>query len=51
LNKYYLVPISVLGIAMFLIAGWGLFAWGFCLSTVLLWHGTFIINSLSHLFG
>src|SRR5471030_2953400 len=30
---------------------WPLFIWGFCLSTVLLWHDTFTINSLSHLFG
>jgi stearoyl-CoA desaturase (Delta-9 desaturase) len=51
LDKYYLVPVLTLGIAMFLIGGWGLFAWGFCLSTVLLWHGTFTINSLSHIFG
>jgi stearoyl-CoA desaturase (Delta-9 desaturase) len=51
LNKYYLVPPVLLGVATFLIGGWGLFAWGFCLSTVLLWHGTFTINSLSHLFG
>jgi stearoyl-CoA desaturase (Delta-9 desaturase) len=51
LNKYYLMPVAVLGTTMFLIGGWGLFAWGFCLSTVLLWHGTFTINSLSHIFG
>ena len=25
--------------------------WGFFVSTVLLWHGSFSINSLSHLFG
>jgi len=41
----------VLGIAMYLIGGLPLFLWGFCLSTVLLWHGTFTINSLSHIFG
>ena len=51
LNSYYLVPPIVLGVAMFLISGWGMFLWGFCLSTVLLWHGTFTINSLSHIFG
>jgi len=36
---------------LWLIGGWPLFIWGFCLSTVLLWHDTFTINSLSHLFG
>ena len=25
--------------------------WGFCISTVLLWHATFTINSLAHRFG
>jgi stearoyl-CoA desaturase (Delta-9 desaturase) len=51
LNKYHLLPPTVFGVAMWLIGGWGLFFWAFCLSTVLLWHGTFTINSLSHLFG
>ncbi len=51
LNKYHVVPPAVLGFGMWLIGGWGLFVWGFCLSTVILWHDTFTINSLSHLFG
>ena len=51
LNKYHLLPPVVLAVVLALIGGWGLFLWGFCLSTVLLWHGTFTINSLSHLFG
>ena len=36
---------------MFLIGGWGMLVWGYCLSTVILWHSSFTINSLSHLFG
>ena len=32
-------------------AGWAAFCWGFCLSTVALYHGTFLINSLSHIWG
>ena len=51
LDKYYLVAPTVLGVTLWLLGGWGLFALGFCLSTVMLWHGTFTINSLSHLFG
>ena len=35
----------------FLIGGWSGLVWGFVVSTVLLYHGTFTINSLSHLFG
>jgi stearoyl-CoA desaturase (Delta-9 desaturase) len=45
------LPIAALGLAFLLIGGsWG-FVWGFLISTVLLWHGSFTINSLAHLFG
>jgi stearoyl-CoA desaturase (delta-9 desaturase) len=51
LNEHWLVPPVLLGVASFLTLGWsGLFV-GFFLSTVLLWHGTFTINSLSHVIG
>ncbi len=51
LNKNWLIPPIVLGVLVWLWLGWsGLFV-GFCLSTVILWHGTFTINSLSHIFG
>ena len=36
---------------MFLIGGWGMLVWGYCISTVILWHSSFTINSLSHIFG
>ncbi len=51
LNKYHMVPPVAPAAAIILIGGWPLFVWGFCLSTVMLWHDTFTINSLSHLFG
>lgn len=45
-----LVP-TALGFAVWWFFGWsGLFI-GFFLSTVLLWHGTFVINSLAHVYG
>ena len=51
LNKYWLVPPVALGVATWALLGWsGLFI-GFFLSTVLLWHGTFLVNSLAHVFG
>lgn len=50
LNKYHLVPGVMLGTACYLLGGWsGL--WTFFLSTTLLYHGTFSINSLMHLWG
>src|SRR5712692_6132714 len=51
LNKYHVVPPVALAVTLFLIGGWGLLVWGFFLSTVILWHATFVINSLSHIFG
>jgi stearoyl-CoA desaturase (Delta-9 desaturase) len=51
LNKYDWIGPWMVGFASFLIGGWsGLFV-GFFGSTVLLWHGTFTINSLAHVFG
>jgi stearoyl-CoA desaturase (delta-9 desaturase) len=38
-------------IGCFLIGGWGGLVIGFFLSTVLLWHGTFMVNSVAHLIG
>jgi len=51
LNKWHLVPPTLLALAFYLLGGWPLLVWGFFVSTVLLWHGTFTINSLSHVFG
>ena len=37
--------------ACLLIGGWGGLLIGFFLSTVLLWHGTFLVNSMAHVVG
>ncbi|MEL7146843.1 MAG: acyl-CoA desaturase [Bacteroidota bacterium] len=66
LNKYYLVPPFILAITvmalggivnggsimtMFTSAGFSTLFIGFFLSTVVLYHGTFSINSIMHKFG
>ncbi len=51
LNRYHLVPGILYGVLFFLLGGWNGLVWGYVISTVLLWHGTFTINSLSHVFG
>jgi stearoyl-CoA desaturase (delta-9 desaturase) len=51
LNRNHLVPPIMLGVACFLAGGWSALVVGFFLSTVLTYHGTFFINSLTHLFG
>lgn len=51
LDRYNKLPGILLGVMCYLVAGWpGLFV-GFFLSSTLLFHGTFAINSLAHTFG
>jgi stearoyl-CoA desaturase (delta-9 desaturase) len=51
LNKYHLVPVAAYAGLLYALGGGFALVWGFLVSTVLLWHGTFTINSLSHIFG
>lgn len=51
LDRNWSVPVWIYGIGLFIAGGVPYLAWGFFLSTVLLWHGTFTINSLAHLWG
>ena len=51
LDRYWLVPgLAMCGVLWLAGGGWALL-WGFFVSTTLLWHGTFTINSLAHVFG
>jgi stearoyl-CoA desaturase (delta-9 desaturase) len=51
LDRHFLVPPLVLAVGLFAVGGLPALVWGFFVSTVALWHGTFTINSLSHMFG
>ncbi len=51
LNKYWLVPPVALGLLVYATMGLSGLLVGFLLSTVILWHGTFTINSLAHVWG
>ncbi|HTQ05752.1 MAG TPA: acyl-CoA desaturase [Polyangiaceae bacterium] len=51
LNEYWVIPPVVLGVVVWLALGWSGLLIGFFLSTAILWHGTFTINSLSHMLG
>jgi stearoyl-CoA desaturase (delta-9 desaturase) len=51
LNDYHVVPGVVLAVACTVAMGWQGLVWGFFISTVLLYHGTFVINSLCHMMG
>jgi stearoyl-CoA desaturase (Delta-9 desaturase) len=51
LNKYHHAPGVLLAVLCFLLAGWSGLVVGFVWSTVLLYHGSFSINSLAHVHG
>ncbi len=51
LNRWhFLMPIA-LAVLCFAIGGWSGLFWGFFLSTTLLWHSTYAVNSFAHVFG
>jgi stearoyl-CoA desaturase (delta-9 desaturase) len=51
LDRYSMLPAFLYAVILTLIFGRTGLCWGFVVSTVVLWHGTFTINSLSHVFG
>lgn len=51
LNEHFLVPPVALAVLLFLAGGMSWLVWGFFVSTTVLWHATFTINSLSHVYG
>jgi stearoyl-CoA desaturase (delta-9 desaturase) len=51
LDRWKHTPAILFSLVLLAIGGWHAVLWGFFVSTVLLWHGTFTINSLSHLIG
>lgn len=51
LDRYWLVPPITLAVAVFALFGWSGLVIGFFLSTLLTWHGTFLVNSVAHLIG
>lgn len=64
LNRFDVLPPILLAVSLFLLGcglaayfpglqtnGWQLLVWGFFISTVAVYHATFCINSLAHLWG
>jgi stearoyl-CoA desaturase (delta-9 desaturase) len=51
LDRHYWLPAGVLAVACYLIGGWTGVVYGFCLSTVVLYHCVFCVNSLNHVIG
>lgn len=51
LNRWYLVPPAVFMAVLWLAGGLVAVMWAGVIGTILLWHGSFIINSLGHVLG
>jgi stearoyl-CoA desaturase (delta-9 desaturase) len=64
LDRYYSLPPIALAVSAFLLgaaleryapslgtSGFQMLVWAFFISTVVLYHGTFTVNSLAHIFG
>jgi stearoyl-CoA desaturase (delta-9 desaturase) len=51
LNNYHWVPMVVLGVLLYSIAGFPLVLWGICLRVVFGLHATWLVNSATHMWG
>jgi stearoyl-CoA desaturase (delta-9 desaturase) len=51
LDRYHLLPTVLYAVAIYAMGGYGALVWGYFAATVVLYHGTFLINSLAHIWG
>jgi stearoyl-CoA desaturase (Delta-9 desaturase) len=51
LTRYDIWLTAAFGVLLYALGGPWALVWGYFVSTTLLWHGTFTINSFSHIFG
>lgn len=51
LDRYYLIPPTLYAVLMYALWGFPGLIWGFFIPTIVLYHCTFFINSLTHMFG
>ncbi|MCA6600432.1 MAG: fatty acid desaturase [Pseudanabaena sp. M57BS1SP1A06MG] len=51
LDKYFLLLQIPVGVGLYLLGGWAYVIWGMCVRSVFLWHSTWFINSITHMWG
>jgi len=51
LDRYYLLLQIPLGVLLYVLGGWSWVIWGLFVRAVLLWHSTWMINSVTHMWG
>jgi stearoyl-CoA desaturase (delta-9 desaturase) len=51
LNSYHWVPLTTLGLILLAVGGWSMVLWGVFLRVVVGLHGTWLVNSATHMWG
>jgi fatty-acid desaturase len=51
INRFYYVPLLLVGIGLLYFGGWGVMLWGVFLRLTLALHATWLVNSATHLWG
>lgn len=51
LNRFYFLPIVILGLILFIVGGWPVLLWGVFLRVTLALHATWLVNSATHIWG
>jgi stearoyl-CoA desaturase (delta-9 desaturase) len=51
LNTWHWVPLTVLGLTLLAVGGWGMVFWGIALRVVFGLHATWLVNSATHMWG
>lgn len=50
-DRYYWMTSVVVGLGLWALGGWSMVLWGIFLRTTILWHGTWLVNSATHMWG
>jgi fatty-acid desaturase len=51
LNRYHWIPLTVVGLSLFALGGWSWLLWGAILPVTIGFHVTWMVNSVTHLWG
>ena len=51
LNKFYFVPVVLCGLLLLTLGGWSVFMWGIFFRIVFNLHVTWLVNSVTHMWG
>ena len=51
MNTYHWVPLTTVGVILLAVGGWSMVLWGIFLRVVVGLHGTWLVNSATHMWG